>query len=392
MRFDVPVIGERTIAVAREAKSKAIACEANRTLLLDSPAVCRAAAEAGITLQGVSRMSHSSRGGRWRRAHGRNHARVFSEIQDCSLSAVYDKNQDAARYVVRRTCTLGSLEEFASLSTPRRFAPTVTHYEIGALLLESGKHLLIEKPIAETPTHARALAALASSRSCVLQVGHIERFNPVLVALEDKLNNPRFLEVTRLSPYPNRSTDIGVVLDLMIHDIEIILHIVRSPIVSMDPVGIAVLSKGEDIANVRFHFESGCVANVTASRISRDTVRKIRVFQENAYLLRLPKKQDGVMYSLNDGLKGKGNRARQGRDPARANRPQDRTRGLHHCARRWCKAQGFRSRGGRRPGHRLGDNAPNRGSRSPEGTPIFSLDDHLGSLPAKPVATPAPPR
>jgi len=136
-------------------------------------------------------------------------------------------------------------------------------------------------------------------------VGHIERFNPVLVALEDKLNNPRFLEVTRLSPYPNRSTDIGVVLDLMIHDIEIILHIVRSPIVSMDPVGIAVLSKGEDIANVRFHFQSGCVANVTASRISRDTIRKIRVFQENAYLSLDYQKQDGVMYGLRDGLKGK---------------------------------------------------------------------------------------
>ena len=139
----------------------------------------------------------------------------------------------------------------------------------------------------------------------MLQVGHIERFNPVLAALEGKLNNPRFLEVTRLSPYPNRSTDIGVVLDLMIHDIEIILHIVRSPIVSMDPVGIAVLSKGEDIANVRFRFESGCVANVTASRISRDKVRKIRVFQENAYLSLDYQKQDGVMYRLHDGPKGK---------------------------------------------------------------------------------------
>ena len=239
---------------------------------------------------------------------GVNHARVYRELESCNLSAVFDRNQDAAQRVARKyhTYAAHSLEEFARLVDAATICtPTVTHYELGAYLLEQGKHLLIEKPIAETPTQARALAALAASRSCVLQVGHIERFNPVLVALEDKLNNPRFLEVTRLSPYPNRSTDIGVVLDLMIHDIEIILHIVRSPIVSMDPVGIAVLSKGEDIANVRFHFQSGCVANVTASRISRDTVRKIRVFQENAYLSLDYQKQDGVMYGLRDGLKGK---------------------------------------------------------------------------------------
>jgi predicted dehydrogenase len=239
---------------------------------------------------------------------GINHARICSELDNCTLSAVYDKNHDAARYAAKkyRTHAAGSLEEFAGLVDAATICtPTVTHYEIGAFLLERGKHLLVEKPVADTPADARALSELATNRSCVLQVGHIERFNPVLAALEGKLNNPRFLEVTRLSPYPNRSTDIGVVLDLMIHDIEIILHIVRSPIVSMDPVGIAVLSKGEDIANVRFRFESGCVANVTASRISRDKVRKIRVFQENAYLSLDYQKQDGVMYSLHDGPKGK---------------------------------------------------------------------------------------
>ncbi len=239
---------------------------------------------------------------------GVNHARVYSELQSCSLSAIYDKDQDVARHMARkyRTYSASSLEEFASLVDAATICtPTVTHYEIGAFLLERGKHLLIEKPVTETPAHARSLSELAASRACVLQVGHIERFNPVLAALERKLKNPRFLEVTRLSPYPNRSTDIGVVLDLMIHDIEVILHIVRSPIVSMDPVGIAVLSKGEDIANVRFRFESGCVANVTASRISRDKVRKIRVFQENAYLSLDYQKQAGVMYRLEDGPKGK---------------------------------------------------------------------------------------
>jgi predicted dehydrogenase len=131
-----------------------------------------------------------------------------------------------------------------------------------------------------------------------LQVGHVERFNPVLHALESQLQNPRFLEVTRLSPYPNRSTDIGVVLDLMIHDIEIILHLVRSPLVSLDAVGISVLGRGEDIANVRFRFENGCVANVTASRISQERVRKIRVFQENAYLSLDYKNQSGYLLRL----------------------------------------------------------------------------------------------
>jgi predicted dehydrogenase len=158
--------------------------------------------------------------------------------------------------------------------------------------------LLIEKPIADTPANARELAETASKQGCVLQVGHVERFNPVLHALEAQLQNPRFLEVTRLSPYPNRSTDIGVVLDLMIHDIEIILHLVRSPLVSLDAVGISVLGRGEDIANVRFRFENGCVANVTASRISQDRVRKIRVFQENAYLSLDYKNQSGYLLRL----------------------------------------------------------------------------------------------
>jgi predicted dehydrogenase len=126
----------------------------------------------------------------------------------------------------------------------------------------------------------------------------VERFNPVLHALEAQLQNPRFLEVTRLSPYPNRSTDIGVVLDLMIHDIEIILHLVRSPLASLDAVGISVLGRGEDIANVRFRFENGCVANVTASRISQERVRKIRVFQENAYLSLDYKNQSGYLLRL----------------------------------------------------------------------------------------------
>jgi predicted dehydrogenase len=134
-----------------------------------------------------------------------------------------------------------------------------------------------------------------------LQVGHVERFNPVLSALEQRLTKPRFIEAHRLSPYPFRSIEIGVVLDLMIHDLEIILHLVRSPVKNIDAVGIPVLSKGEDIANARIRFESGCVANVTASRVSPEKMRKIRVFQEDAYLSLDYQKQSGEMFRLVNG-------------------------------------------------------------------------------------------
>jgi len=232
---------------------------------------------------------------------GIHHVRIYSELDACELTAIFDTDQKLAQFAAHkyRTYAATSLEDFANrIDAATICTPTVTHFEIGQFLLRRGKHLLIEKPIAEDSASAHALAATAQENRCVLQVGHVERFNPILEALERKLKNPRFLEVTRLSRYPNRSTDIGVVLDLMIHDIEIILHIVRSPIVSMDPVGISVLSKSEDIANVRFHFENGCVANVTSSRISYQKLRKIRLFQEDAYLSLDYQKQSGKMYRL----------------------------------------------------------------------------------------------
>lgn len=234
---------------------------------------------------------------------GAHHARVYSELEGSAFSAVYDNSPETCRAVAAKygVHAAVSLEDFASrVDAATLCSPTVTHFEIGARLLAQGKHLLIEKPIADTVERAHELARLAAENHCILQVGHIERFNPALAALEKRLQNPRFLEVTRLSPYPNRSTDIGVVLDLMIHDIEIILHLVKSPLVSFDPVGISVLSRGEDIANVRFHFANGCVANVTASRISQDRVRKIRVFQENAYLSLDYQNQSGYLLRLAD--------------------------------------------------------------------------------------------
>src|SRR3981081_473452 len=218
---------------------------------------------------------------------GSNHARLYAEIDSAEFAAVYDVDLARANSIARkyRTVAAKSLEEFAELVDAASVAtPTSTHYEVAQPLLERGKHLPIEKPITETTAHASQLAEIAARDHLILQVGHVERFNPILSALESRLTHPRFIEAHRLSPYPDRSTDIGVVLDLMIHDLEIILHLVRSPVQNIDAVGVPVLSKGEDIAHPRIRFENGCVANVTSSRISPERMRKIRVFQEDAYL------------------------------------------------------------------------------------------------------------
>ena len=190
-----------------------------------------------------------------------------------------------------------SLEDFASRIDAATVAtPTPTHFDVARFLLERGKHVLIEKPITDNTAQAQELSALAHGAGCVLQVGHIERFNPAFGALEALLTRPKFIEAHRLSPYPQRSTEIGVVLDLMIHDLEIILHLVRAPIESIDAVGVPVLSRGEDIANARLRFADGCVANITASRISPEKMRKIRVFQEDAYLSLDYQNQTGEVY------------------------------------------------------------------------------------------------
>jgi len=230
---------------------------------------------------------------------GKNHARLYAELSSGRFTAIYDTDRAvaearAAEFGVK---AVASLEEFAEEVDAASIAtPTSTHFEIARELLNRGKHLLVEKPITDNTAHASELAELAAAHDLVLQVGHVERFNPVLSALEKRLTNPRFIEAHRLSPYPNRSTDIGVVLDLMIHDLEIILHLVRSPVETIDAVGVPVLSRGEDIANARIRFENGCVANITSSRISPEQMRKIRVFQEDVYLSLDYQNQSGEMY------------------------------------------------------------------------------------------------
>src|SRR5436853_3411609 len=235
---------------------------------------------------------------------GKNHARLYAELSGAQFTAIYDTDAARAREHANEfgVAAVSSLEEFAEKVDAASIAtPTNTHFEIGRDLLARGKHLLIEKPITENTAHASELTALAAERRLVLQVGHVERFNPVLSALEKHLTNPRFIEAHRLSPYPNRSTEIGVVLDLMIHDLEIILHLVRSPVQTIDAVGVPVLSRGEDIANARIRFENGCVANITSSRISPERMRKIRVFQEDAYLSLDYQNQSGEIYRLVNG-------------------------------------------------------------------------------------------
>jgi len=235
---------------------------------------------------------------------GSNHARLYAEIPSAEFSAIYDVDLEKANAIAKkyRVTPAQSPDEFAEKVDAASIAtPTNTHYEVARSLLARGKHLLIEKPITDNTAHAGELAKLAAQNGLILQVGHVERFNPVLSALEERLTHPRFIEAHRLSPYPERSTDIGVVLDLMIHDLEIILHLVRSPVQTIDAVGVAVLSRGEDIANARLRFEDGCVANITSSRISPERMRKIRVFQEDAYLSLDYEKQSGEIYRRAEG-------------------------------------------------------------------------------------------
>ena len=235
---------------------------------------------------------------------GRNHARVFSLLEGVDLAAIYDQDKKRAEAVAEEFGgrAMDSLDEFADAVDAATVAvPTIAHRDVGCGLMEKGVHVLMEKPIADSLDDARALIETSQKQGKILQVGHIERFNPVMRELEDRLSEPRFIEAHRLSPFPNRSIDIGVVLDLMIHDLEIILHLVRSPIESVDAVGVAVMTSREDIANARIRFENGCVANVTASRISPERMRKIRVFQGDCYLSLDYQEQSAGMYRMGEG-------------------------------------------------------------------------------------------
>ncbi|HOA61030.1 MAG: Gfo/Idh/MocA family oxidoreductase [Verrucomicrobia bacterium] len=219
---------------------------------------------------------------------GREHARIYADLASAGevhFAGVYDASSEVGRRVAEkhRVRTFVSVGEAASASDALSIVtPTSTHFELARLLLDQGKHILVEKPMTDNAEQAAELVELAQRQHCVLQVGHVERFNPVFHYLQSVASEPRFIEAHRLSPYPSRSTDIGVVLDLMIHDLDVVLAFVRSPVLQVDAVGIPVLSRSEDIANARLRFENGCVANLTASRVSPERMRKIRVFSGGA--------------------------------------------------------------------------------------------------------------
>jgi predicted dehydrogenase len=238
---------------------------------------------------------------------GKEHARIYSELAaggDVEFAGVYDVAADVARKWAQkyRVPAFASAAEAAAASDALSIVtPTHTHFELAEPLLRQGKHLLVEKPMTDNAAQAAELVRLAQQNNCVLQAGHVERFNPVFKYLETVATEPRFIETHRLSPYPARSTDIGVVLDLMIHDLDVVLAFVKSPVTSVDAVGIPVLSKSEDIANARLHFANGCVANLTVSRVSPERMRKIRVFSGGpvrSYISLDYRAQEGFIYRI----------------------------------------------------------------------------------------------
>ncbi len=218
---------------------------------------------------------------------GQHHARHFSENPRCELIGVVDLNEAAVTRVAR-TCRTEYFFDYNELmgrvDAVSIAVPTVAHYKVARDFLQAGAHVLVEKPITNRVEDARALINMARQQNLVLQVGHIERFNAAIRKMREILDVPRFIECHRLGPYDPRVKDVGVVLDLMIHDLDIVLGIVDSPIVSIDAVGAPILSPREDIANVRLQFANGCIANLTASRVTPTKKRKIRVFQDQSYI------------------------------------------------------------------------------------------------------------
>lgn len=238
---------------------------------------------------------------------GKEHARLYAELANAGeveFAGVYDVIPDVARRVAEklRVRVFTSVPEAVAVADALSIVtPTNTHFDLAKQLLLQNKHLLVEKPMTDNTAQAAELVQLAQQHRCVLQVGHVERFNPVFNYLESVATQPRFIETHRLSPYPARSTDIGAVLDLMIHDLDVVLAFVKSPVTSVDAVGIPVLSKSEDIANARLRFASGCVANLTVSRISPERMRKIRVFSgptNTCYISLDYRAQEGFIYRI----------------------------------------------------------------------------------------------
>jgi predicted dehydrogenase len=235
---------------------------------------------------------------------GKNHVRVIRQSERAELVAVVDAN-------AARAAEVGAANGCAAFSNARELigkvdaaivaVPTSAHADVGCALLEAGIDVLVEKPMAPDLTSADRLMQAAESHGRVLQVGHLERFNPAVIALEKVARLPLFFEIHRLSVFSPRSLDIDVVLDLMIHDIDILLSLVSAEIEEIRAAGISILTPKVDIANVRLQFQGGCVANMTASRVSTDRVRKLRLFQPGQYISVDYGRQDVAVFSVGEG-------------------------------------------------------------------------------------------
>jgi len=232
---------------------------------------------------------------------GKNHLRVVHNSAHAQLAGVLDTDSARAREAASPYgCQVfGSLEELAAHADAAIIAtPTVTHSELGCRLMELGLDVMVEKPISNTLTGASALVETAKRHGKILQVGHLERFNPAILALESVMTIPLFFEVHRLSEFSPRSLDVDVVLDLMIHDLDILLALTRRKPEEIRAAGISILSSKVDIANVRMQFPGGCIANITASRVSTERVRKLRLFQPHEYISLDFGRQDAVRFRV----------------------------------------------------------------------------------------------
>ena len=244
-------------------------------------------------------------------ALGQHHARLYGECEGVDVVGVFDRDAARAAEIAGQVGTraFASVEALAAEVDGLSVAvPTDLHYAVVKDLLERGRHVLVEKPITEKVAQAEALVAQAAQRGLVLQVGHVERYNPILSCLGEIPGEPRFIEAHRLAPYPPprpglrpRGTEVSVVLDLMIHDIDVVLSLVGCGVARAEGVGVPVLSRTEDIANARLVFANGCVANLTASRVSAERMRKIRVFKSRAYLSLDYQERKGEIAYLKDG-------------------------------------------------------------------------------------------
>lgn len=218
---------------------------------------------------------------------GQHHARIYSELENVELVGICDASSERAGEIAAK-CKCRVYPDVQSLASDcdalSIAVPTNFHRDVALPLLALGKHLLIEKPLCTNSSEAEEILEAAHKSNALVQVGHIEQFNPVIGYLEKVISEPRFITADRLAPFNPRGTEVGVVLDLMIHDIGVILELVNRPIAKIEAVGVSVLTKREDIANARITFDNGCVANINTSRISEKKVREIRVFQPDAYL------------------------------------------------------------------------------------------------------------